>query len=81
MNPFTGNFTTGIAANLANQCYLGIDMETEFLEMSKVRKLEIENPTIAETYKQKINGFNDKKELSLFLAQEPKEEYAPALEF
>jgi site-specific DNA-methyltransferase (adenine-specific) len=56
-------------------------METEFLEISKNRKLEIENPTIAATYKQKINGFNDKKELSLFLANEPNEDYSPELEF
>lgn len=55
-------------------------METEFLEISKNRKLEIENPTIAATYKQKINGFNDKKELSLFLAQEPNEDYSPDLD-
>ncbi len=81
LDPFAGSSTTGIAANLANRRYLGIDMETEFLEISKNRKLEIENPTIAETYKQKINGFNDKNELRLFLAQELKEEYAPALEF
>ena len=51
-------------------------MEKEFLEISKNRKLEIENPAIAENYKQKINGFNDKKELSLFLANEPNEEYS-----
>ena len=56
-------------------------METEFLQMSKARKLEIENPIIAAGYRQKINGFNDKNELNLFLAQEPKEEYSPELEF
>lgn len=78
MYPFAGSFTRGIAVN---RCYLGIDMETEFLAMSKCRKLEIENPLVAETYKQKINGFNDTKELSLFLAQEPNEEYDQALSF
>ena len=56
-------------------------METEFLEMSKNRKLEIENPITAAHYRQKINGFNDKKELSLFLAQEPNEDYSPDLDF
>ena len=54
-------------------------METEFLEISKNRKLEIENPITAAHYRQKINGFNDKKELSLFLAQEPNEDYSPDL--
>jgi len=56
-------------------------METEFLEISKNRKLEIQNPTIAENYRQKINGFNNKKELSLFLVNEPSELYSPELEF
>ena len=80
LDPFAGSSTTGIAANLANRRYLGIDMETEFLEMSKNRKLEIENPIMAAHYRQKINGFNDKKELSLFLAQEPNEDYSPDLD-
>ena len=56
-------------------------METEFLEMSKARKLEIENPTIAASYRQKINGFNDKNELNLFLAEESKDDYSLELEF
>ncbi len=81
LDPFAGSSTTGIAANLANRRYLGIDMETEFLEISKNRKLEIENPTIAESYIQKINGFNNKKELSLFLVNEPTEDYSPELIF
>jgi site-specific DNA-methyltransferase (adenine-specific) len=76
LDPFAGASTTGIAANLANRRYLGIDMEKEFLEISKNRKLEIENPTIAASYKEKIRGFNNKKELDLFLAQEPNEEYS-----
>lgn len=72
LDPFAVSSTTGIAANLAHRRYLGIDMETEFLEISKNRKLEIENPTIAETYKQKINGFETKSQLELYLAEEPK---------
>ena len=81
LDPFSGSSTTGIAANLTNRRFLGIDMETEFLEISKARKLEIENPTIAETYKQKINGFTTKKELNLYLIKEPSEVYSPELEF
>ncbi len=81
LDPFTGSSTTGISTNLANRRYLGIDMETEFLEMSKARKLEIENPTIAAGYREKINGFNDKNELNLFLAEEPKDDYSLELEF
>ncbi|MCK6381694.1 MAG: hypothetical protein L6Q54_10685 [Leptospiraceae bacterium] len=46
------------------------------LTISKNRKLEIENPKTAATYRQKIGGFNDKKEIELFLLEEPKEECA-----
>jgi site-specific DNA-methyltransferase (adenine-specific) len=81
LDPFAGSSTTGIAANLANRRYLGIDMEKEFLEISKKRKLEIENPTIAALYKEKIRGFNNKKELNLFLAEEPREEYSAEINF
>jgi site-specific DNA-methyltransferase (adenine-specific) len=81
LDPFAGSSTTGIAANLANRRYLGIDMETEFLEISKNRKLEIENPILAENYRQKISGFTNKKELSLYLVNEPNEAYSEELEF
>src|SRR5690606_7690100 len=63
LDPFTGSSSTGISANLTNRRFLGIDQEEEFLTISKNRKLEIENPKIATTYKQKIKGFNNKKEL------------------
>ena len=78
LDPFAGSSTTGIAANLANRRYLGIDMETEFLEISKNRKLEIEDEKIATSYKQKINGFETKGQLELYLAEElkPKERVA-----
>lgn len=81
LDPFTGSSTTGIAANLANRRFLGIDQEEEFLTISKNRKLEIENPKIAAKYRQKIPGFNNKKELDLFLVEEPKTEYKVELNF
>src|SRR5690554_2765405 len=79
LDPFTGSSTTGIAANLSNRRFLGIDQEEEFLEMSKNRKLEIEHPQIAGKYRQKLTGFNNKKELELFLVKEPQEEYSTDL--
>ena len=79
LDPFAGSSTTGIAANLANRRFLGIDQEEEFLTISKNRKIEIENPKISATYKQKIGGFNDKRELELFLVEEPKTEYKTEL--
>lgn len=43
LDPFTGSSTTGIAANLLERKFLGIDMEEEYLEVSKCRIIEIEN--------------------------------------
>jgi site-specific DNA-methyltransferase (adenine-specific) len=79
LDPFTGSSTTGIAANLANRRFLGIDQEERFLTISKNRKIEIENPRTATIFRQKIGGFNDKKELELFLVQEPQEDYTTEL--
>jgi site-specific DNA-methyltransferase (adenine-specific) len=75
LDPFTGSSTTGIAANLADRRFLGIDREEEFLTISKNRKLEIENPHIFGTYRKKLGGFDEKNQLELFLANEPKVAY------
>jgi site-specific DNA-methyltransferase (adenine-specific) len=79
LDPFTGSSTTGIAANLSNRRFLGIDKEEAFLNISKNRKLEIENPKTTATYKQKISGFNNKNELELFLVGEPSTNYTTGL--
>ena len=81
LDPFTGSSTTGIAANLVNRRFLGIDQEIEFLELSKNRKLEIENSEIAHRYREKLNGFNSKKELENYLVREEREEYKSELNF
>lgn len=47
LDPFTGSSTTGIAANLANRRFLGIDKEAPFLAISKKRKHEIEDVNTA----------------------------------
>jgi len=73
LDPFTGSSTTGIAANLVNRRFLGIDQEEEFLNISKNRKLEIENNKIFKTYQKKIVNFTEDKEL--FLVKEPQVEY------
>ena len=72
LDPFTGSSTTGIAANLANRRFLGIDKEIEFLKISKNRKVEIENEQTAELYRDKIRGFNSKTEFNKYLKAEPK---------
>ena len=60
LDPFTGSSTTGIAASLMNRRFLGIDRETEFLELSKARREEIENPQIRKAYRDKILKYSDK---------------------
>ena len=70
LDPFTGSSTTGISANLLNRRFVGIDKELEFLEISKNRKIEIENQSIVKNYKAKIAGFIEKKQLATFLRNE-----------
>lgn len=50
LDPFSGSATTGIAANLLGRRYLGLEMEEEFLAMSKARREEIENGAIRSNY-------------------------------
>lgn len=54
LDPFAGSSTTGIAANLLNRRFLGIDRELEFLKMSKKRREEIEEPLIRLDYCERI---------------------------
>ncbi len=75
LDPFTGSSTTGVAANLLGRKFLGIDNEIEFLEISKARKNEIDDPDIARTYKSKIQGFDTMYELEDALIKEPTTEY------
>jgi site-specific DNA-methyltransferase (adenine-specific) len=81
LDPFTGSSTTGIASNLLNRRFLGIDQEKQFLEISKNRKIEIENTRVFKEYKQKIQGFKDQKQLTAFLLSEPELEYGSDLPF
>ena len=50
LDPFAGSSTTGIAASLTGRRYLGIDNESTFLDISKHRRQELENPTIRKDY-------------------------------
>lgn len=44
LDPFAGSCTTGIAANLLNRKFIGIDQNKSFLNLGIRRKSEIENP-------------------------------------
>lgn len=54
LDPFTGSSTTGIAANITNRRFLGIDIEKEFLQISRNRRLEIENEKTKSSYLHKL---------------------------
>lgn len=75
LDPFSGSSTTGIAANLLNRRFVGIDTEKQYLDISIARKKEIENPDTADLYRSKIRGFQDKSDLGKYLVEEPPAEY------
>ncbi|SHM76938.1 site-specific DNA-methyltransferase (adenine-specific) [Fibrobacter sp. UWR3] len=54
LDPFCGSSTTGIAANLLNRRFLGIDQELQFLNMSKKRRKEIDNAVIRTNFRERI---------------------------
>ena len=58
LDPFCGSGTTGIAANLLERDFVGIEREREYVEMSQRRRLEIENPITAENYRTRIKDID-----------------------
>lgn len=54
LDPFSGSSTTGIAANLIGRRFLGIEKEVEFAEISKQRRMEINNIHKYSEYRSKI---------------------------
>ena len=58
LDPFNGSGTTGIAANLLNRRYLGLEIEEEFLSMSKARREELEDINIQNNYLERLYKAN-----------------------
>lgn len=54
LDPFSGSSTTGIAANIFERNFIGIEQEESFLELSKARRMELEDMNIKRTYAKKI---------------------------
>ena len=54
LDPFCGSGTTGIAASLLGRNFLGIDMEVQYLELSKKRFEELENDAVRQAYKEMV---------------------------
>lgn len=48
---FAGSSTTGIAANLLNRKFVGIDEQAEYLEISRNRKLESEKSFVQQRFR------------------------------
>ena len=42
-DPFSGSSTTGIAANLLHRQFVGIEMESSFIDLSIKRKSELDS--------------------------------------
>lgn len=54
LDPFNGSGTTGIAANILQRNYLGIEQEIDFLKLSARRREEINNLEIKKAYQERI---------------------------
>lgn len=54
LDPFCGSSTTGIAANLLDRRYLGIEQDEKYIEISKNRREELENIQTYHKYRSKI---------------------------
>ena len=55
LDPFAGSATTGIAANLCGRRFLGIEQDTDFAQLSKNRRLELDNEDICHKYRQNLH--------------------------
>lgn len=55
LDPFAGSCTTGIAANLLNRSFIGIDQSEDFLQLGIRRKAEIADADISRKYLRKMS--------------------------
>ncbi len=55
LDPFAGSCTTGIAANLLNRKFIGIDQSEEYLQLGIRRRQEIEDADTAERMLKKMS--------------------------
>lgn len=62
LDPFAGSSTTGIAANLVDRRFLGIEREQDYVELSKSRRLELEDYQQRVTYRKKIKDIKMSEE-------------------
>ena len=79
LDPFAGSSTTGIAANLCGRRYLGIEQENKFVNLSQLRRIELDNHTTLKLFKNKLTDLSHY--YSQNNASEPIETYGPELPF
>mgnify|MGYP003299654117 CR=1 FL=1 len=60
LDPFAGASTTGIAASLLGRCFWGLEQEEAFLELSKNRRIEIDDQRKRDEYRRRIIRYSDK---------------------
>ena len=58
LDPFAGSCSTGIAANLLNRKFIGIDQSEEYLQLGIRRKQEIADEATADKFRQKMSEIN-----------------------
>lgn len=58
LDPFAGSSTTGIAANLCGRRFLGIEQELEYAELSKARRMVINDPGVKSDYIKHLNDLS-----------------------
>ena len=80
LDPFSGSSTTGIAATILGRRFLGIERETEFLEISRNRREELNNIKIKQDYHQRIIKYGDAKYLEILDFREPAPYYGKDLD-
>ena len=80
LDPFSGSSTTGIASTILGRRFLGLEQETEFLEMSKARREELNDVKIKHDYYQRIANYADTKCLDILEVREPEPYYGRDLE-
>ncbi len=79
LDPFAGSSTTGIAANLSNRRFLGIEKQQEFASMGKARREELNIPEMRDRYIARLPELSFRSLITT--SNEPEGEYGIDLPF
>ena len=58
LDPFAGSSTTGVTANLLKRRFLGIDIEQKYLELSILRRKDLDFPKVRADFLSRIYSIN-----------------------